>query len=177
MLDFNQADRALMSAVHQKDTAQVLSVVRAFHLDHMHIPHPPLWDIHDLEQGRGAQLVQALQTAVEQNYVRGMIVLLDTRRVQRVLRTLAAQNDNSEGVNHLKFIAAVFEDNTNGIAQAWRNFVLGANGTFARDSTELSDFFKAYVNASEAYIVAQEKQKLNQAIEENSPKNRQIKKM
>lgn len=164
MQNFQHADPTLINALNQKDTAAVLSVVRAFHLGHSHVPHPPLWDVHDLEKGRGAQLVHALQTAVDVNYISGMILLLEPRRVRRVLQTRAAQNDHSEGVNHLKFIAAVFEDNTNGIAQVWRNFVLGENRTFARSSTELIDFFKTYATASETYRVEQERQRLEQVV-------------
>jgi len=175
MVNAPHPDGALMDAVRQEDTPLVLSAVRGFYLDHLRAPRPPSWDLHDLEQGRGAQLVQALTAAVNQSYVSGMILLLDPQRVQRVLQT-HSQSSPSEGVEHLKFMAAVFEDNTDGIAQVWRAFVLGG-GVAERSVAEIIDFLKAYVNASENYLVAQQRQRLHQAIEEHSPQLGQTKKM
>lgn len=178
MLDLYEADRNLMEALHQKDMGLLLAALRTFHVGHLQTPPRPLCDIHDLEQGRGAQLVQALKTAVEQNYVSGMIILLDPQRVQRVLQTVDPQmRSTHEGVTNLKFIAAVFEENTDGIAHVWHDFVLGANGTFERSSTQIIDFLKTYKNASEMYMVEQERQRLNQAVGEYPPQISSIKKM
>lgn len=175
MLNNNQPDGALMNVLRQEDTPLVLSVLRAFHTDYINALGPPLWDIHNLEQGRGALLVQALKASVEQSYIGGMIVLLDPQRVQRVLQTVDPQI-HSEGVTHLKFIAAVFEDNTDGIAHVWRDFMLGENGT-ERSIENIIDFLKTYKNASERYMVEQERQRLNQAVGEYPPKISLIKKM
>lgn len=174
MADVYQPDSALMDAVRQEDTPLVLSVVRAFHAGHLRTPRPPSWDIHDLEQGRGAQLVQALKAAVDQSYISGMILLLDPHRVQRVLQTYS-QSGALEGVEHLKFIAAVFEDNTDGIAQVWRDFVLG--GAVERSVAEIIDFLKTYVTASENYLVGQQRQRLRQAVGEHSRQLGHTKKM
>lgn len=175
MLNIRPSDGALMNALHQEDTTLVLSVLRAFHADHINALRPPLWDIHNLEQGRGALLVQALKAAVKQSYISGMIILLDPQRVQRVLQTVDPQI-HSDGITHLKFIAAVFEDNIDGIAHVWRNFVLGENGA-ERSITNIIDFLKTYKNASESYLVEQERQRLNQAVGEYPPKISSIKKM
>lgn len=178
MLNISPSDGALMNALHQEDTGVVLSVVRAFYSGHMNTPRPAVWDMHNLEQGRGALLVQALQTAVENNYISGMIILLDPQRVQRVLQTVDPQmRSTHEGITNLEFITAVFEDNTDGIAHVWRDFVLGINGTFERSSTQIIDFLKTYKNASESYMVEQERQRLNQAVGEYPLKISSIKKM
>lgn len=163
-VDLCEADRNLMDALHQEDAVLLLAALRTFHVGHMQTPPQPLCDIHDLTQGWGAQLVQALKTAVEQNYVSGIIILLDPQRVQRVLQN-PQTHSNHEGVKHLKFIAAVFEDNTDGIAHVWRDFVLGVNG-MERSSSEVIHFLTTYKNASETYMVAQERQRLQQAVGE-----------
>lgn len=164
----NDIHDILQDGLQKYDAQKIATALAIVYDDFKRYPNSLECNVHDFEQPAGACVLQALQTAVEDKFIPGMIVLFDLTRAQHVLERLDPNCCREGSVEFFQKLTKMFENETNNVNAALAAFWRLPAGHFVPTHTRIQTLMDDVHAAFEVFEAQEQNQRIDNEVQKQT---------
>lgn len=158
----------LQDGLQKYDAQKIATALAILYDDFKRYPDSLECNVHDFEQPAGACVLRALQTAVEDNFTEGMIVLFDLARAKHVLERLDPNYCREGSREFFQKLTKMFENNINDVNAALAAFWQLPAGHFVPTHARLETLMDEVNAAFESFEAQEQNQRIGNEVQNHT---------